>query len=109
MCWVRDEFSGEISSDGTFTTQAGHTGVMFIAASGDSGAPPIWPAISPNVLAVGGTALTLNANDWSAETGWSGSGGGVSAYEPKPAYQGSLGWARRTNPDVAYAAAPSTA
>ena len=80
--------------------------MAFVASSGDSGAPASWPAASPNVLSVGGTALTLGTgNVWSSETGWSGSGGGPSASESQPSYQNGVvtqtsRW--RATPDVAY-------
>ena len=62
--------------------------MAFVASSGDSGAPASWPSASPNVLGVGGTALTVGTgNVWSSEVGWSGSGGGPSAYESQPSYQ----------------------
>src|SRR5204863_3290012 len=86
-------------------------GVAFVASSGDSGAPISWPAASPNVLAVGGTALTLGAsNAWSSEVGWSGSGGGPSAYVTRPSYQAGVvtQTTMRANPDVAYDGSPST-
>jgi subtilase family serine protease len=84
MSWGGSEFSGETSYDSHFS----RAGVAFVASSGDSGAPASWPAASPNVLSVGGTALTLGAgNVWSSEVGWSGSGGGPSAYEAQPSYQ----------------------
>src|SRR5262249_948156 len=54
MSWGGAEFSGEASFDFHFTTPAGHTGVTFVASSGDRGAPPSYPAISRNVLAIGG-------------------------------------------------------
>ena len=55
---------------------------------GRRGRAALWPAASPNVLGVGGTALTLTRTiRWSSETGWSGSGGGPSAYESQPSYQ----------------------
>ena len=107
MSWGSGEFSGESSYDSDFS----HAGVAFVASSGDSGAPIEWPAASPNVLAVGGTALTLGANNaWSSETGWSGSGGGPSAYESQPSYQSGVVTATtmRANPDVAYDASPNT-
>jgi subtilase family serine protease len=46
MSWGASEFSGETSSSyqSYFTTPAGHTGITFVGASGDSGAPAIWPA-----------------------------------------------------------------
>jgi subtilase family serine protease len=62
------EFAGETLEDQYFTTPAGHTPVAFVAASGDSvpETPPNittnWPAMSPEVLSVGGTYFTPNAN-----------------------------------------------
>ena len=50
--------SDEATYDSVFTTP----GVTFVASTGDYGAAdPEYPAFSPNVLAVGGTSLTLNA------------------------------------------------
>ena len=112
MSWGGGEFLGESSFDSHFTTPAGHAGVTFVVSSGDSGAPASYPATSPNVLAVGGTSLFLNAdNSYKSESGWSGSGGGISAYENQPAYQsgnvvGST--TKRVNPDVAYDSDPNT-
>ena len=110
MSWGASEFSSESSYDSYFTTPSGHAGVTFIASSGDNGSPAGWPAISSNVIAVGGTSLYLNSdNTWSSETGWSGSGGGTSAYESIPAYQTPyLSGTKRGNPDVAYDADPYT-
>jgi subtilase family serine protease len=118
MSWGSGEFSSEKSYDSYFTTPAGHVGgsglaggVVFVASSGDSGAPPEYPAVSPNVLAVGGTSLSLGAGaNYSSETGWSGSGGGVSSYETKPAFQANVAQSKtaRTSPDVAYDANPSS-
>lgn len=62
---------------------------------------------SSNVVSVGGTTLTQVGNTYT-ETAWSGSGGGVSRYEPKPAFQSSLTYSRRATPDVSYNANPST-
>src|SRR5262245_46673911 len=58
MSWGAVEYAGEGGYDGNFTTPAGHPGVTFVAATGDNGAPGLYPAYSPNVLAVGGTTLT---------------------------------------------------
>ena len=75
MSWGGGEWSGETAYDTPQYFE--HPGVAFVASSGDSGAPASWPSASPNVLSVGGTALTLGANNvWSSEVGWSGSGGG---------------------------------
>src|SRR5207302_6196309 len=64
------EFAGEVALDSSFTTPKGHQGVTFVASSGDAGVPPEYPAASPNVLAVGGTTLTLDAaNNWLHEVG----------------------------------------
>jgi hypothetical protein len=59
---------------------------------------------------VGGTTLELD-DDGSVESerAWSGSGGGVSLYSAKPAYQNGVTPAtRRASPDVSYAADPAT-
>ena len=108
MSWGGSEFSGETEDDSDFD----QAGVAFVASSGDDGAPISWPAASPNVLSVGGTALTLDANNnWSSEVGWSGSGGGPSAYEPQPSYQKGVVTqtsTARAVPDVAYDASVST-
>jgi subtilase family serine protease len=112
MSWGGGEFSSEASYDAHFLTPSGHAGVAFIASSGDSGAPVSYPAASPNVLSVGGTTLNLGSgSSYLSESGWSGSGGGGSAYEAQPAYQKGVvtqSSTRRTNPDVSYDADPST-
>ena len=88
MSWGGGDFSGENLYDSYFTTPSGHGGVTFLASSGDSGAPVGYPAISSNVVAVGGTTLRLDSQgNYLSESAWSGSGGGVSAYEAQPAYQ----------------------
>ena len=80
MSFGGSEFSGETSFDSTFKTPAGHTGVTFIASSGDSGAPISYPAASPNVLSVGGTTLNVNSSgSILSESAWSGSGGSAPA------------------------------
>jgi hypothetical protein len=113
MSWGGGESPYETSWDSHFVTPAGHAGVVFIASSGDQGAPASYPAASPNVLAVGGTTLSrLDAQgDYTSETGWSGSGGGLSAYEGQPSYQKGVvtqSSTARANPDVAYDADPNT-
>jgi hypothetical protein len=112
MSFGGGEFSSETSMDSTFTTPSGHSGITFVASSGDSGAPVEFPAISPNVLSVGGTSLTLNSSgNYSTESAWSGSGGGISSFESQPSYQKGIvtqGTTMRTNPDVSYDANPNT-
>ena len=108
MSWGGSEFNGETSYNSYFATPSGHVPVTFVASSGDSGGDGMWPAVSPNVLAVGGTTLT-SINSPSTETAWSGSSGGVSAYESEPSYQtGVQSTGRRTTPDVADDANPNT-
>jgi hypothetical protein len=113
MSWGGDEFAGETALDSYFTTPAGHSGVTFVAASGDNGAwdGPDWPASSPSVLAVGGTTLHLTSTGaYGYETGWSDSTGGFSAVESEPSYQttalGNTG--ARTTPDLSFDANPYT-
>jgi subtilase family serine protease len=110
MSWGGPEFSGESSYDSDFTSSYGAT---FFASSGDNGAGVNWPAVSSNVVGVGGTTLNLNpSGSVASETGWSGSGGGVSAYEPEPSYQPTYGvkgtGGFRGVPDVSYDANPNT-
>ncbi|MGP0065797.1 MAG: Ig-like domain repeat protein [Isosphaeraceae bacterium] len=96
-------------------------GVTFVASTGDYGAAdPEYPAFSPDVVAVGGTSLTINAdNSYNSETGWGyysnavgvflGSGGGISLYEPEPSFQqGVQSTGSRTTPDVSMVADPAT-
>ena len=107
----------EAAYDSTFNVP----GVTFVASTGDYGATdPQYPAYSPNVVAVGGTSLTLNGdNSYNSETGWGyysssagasiGSGGGISQYETEPSYQqGVQSLGMRTTPDVALVADPNT-
>jgi hypothetical protein len=112
MSWGGGEFNGETNYDSYFTTPSGHSGVAFVVASGDSGAPAEYPAASPNVLSVGGSSLYLNSQGTiSSETAWSGSTGGLSTYEPEPAFQHGVvtqTTTRRATPDVAYDSNPNT-
>jgi hypothetical protein len=115
MSYGTNEYSGETSRDGIFT----HAGVTYTAATGDGGRPGLYPAYSRNVVAVGGTSLTLTGSGaYSSESGWSGSGGGISGVltsistpETQPAYQNGVvtqSSTRRTIPDVAFVANPNT-
>jgi subtilase family serine protease len=89
------------------------TGVSFFAATGDDGPEVEYPAGAPTVVAVGGTSLTL-INNVVIETGWSGSGGGCSAYQTAPSAQSSssvfsgVSCTKRKVPDVSSLADPNT-
>ncbi|HEV8605385.1 MAG TPA: S53 family peptidase [Tepidisphaeraceae bacterium] len=106
LSWGGDESPFEQFYDQYLTTPPGHIGgsnlrggVTFVSSSGDSGAPASWPAVSPNVVAVGGTTLHLDSkNEYAGETAWAGSGGGLSVYEP----------VTTVAPDVAYDADPTS-
>ena len=65
-------------------------GMTYVAATGDNGYGVSWPAVAPNVLAAGGTTLNYKSAGTRSEVTWSGTGGGVSAFVPMPAYQQSL-------------------
>src|SRR5580704_5728400 len=104
------ESQGELANDSYFTNPTNHDGinVSFVASSGDDksgqGPGPLYPSVSPNVLAVGGTVLTLSSNG-NSEVSWQDSEGGQSAYESEPLYQEFVQQTGfRTTPDVSYAA-----
>ena len=100
-----DEFPGETTQDAIFQT----AGVTFIASSGDDGAVE-WPAAATDVLAVGGTSVSINSSGvYQKEAGWAGAGGGLSTGETEPAFQdGVQSTSARSTPDVGFDAVPST-
>ncbi|MHB1557452.1 MAG: hypothetical protein ACYC61_08230 [Isosphaeraceae bacterium] len=106
LSWGSSEFRGESYWDSEFRTPAGHQGVTFVAATGDAGAPGLYPAYSPNVVAAGGTSLQIGANgSYQSESAWPSSGGGTSSRESEPSYQkGVQSTGQRTIPDVAFQA-----
>jgi pseudomonalisin len=123
----------EATDDQIFETAVAQ-GQTFAVASGDSGSyecggktnEQSYPAVSPYVIAVGGTTLsTTSGGVWSSETAWSctsyktcpqsadgGGGGGVSSTETAPSWQvssGVLGTStKRGVPDIAFDANPSS-
>jgi len=120
---VSQSFGGylEAAGDGAFEQYldqtyyapalASNPGLTFLAATGDGGAfsGPLYPAISPLTVGAGGTSLYTNGNTWTNETGWSGSGGGISNTYPAPSFQQAVtGYSARTNPDISLVADPST-
>jgi subtilase family serine protease len=111
MSFGSAEFDGQSAYDTAFSAP----GVSYVAASGDSGRGVSWPAVSAQVLAVGGSTLAYSGGARS-ETAWLGSGGGISNYSAAPAWQtalkvmatnGKVGTpTRRAVPDVAFNANP---
>ncbi len=108
MSWGGAEFSTEAQSDSVFTG----AGVVFFASSGDSEGT-IYPSVSPNVIAVGGTTVARNPSTlaFESEVAWEDTGGGYSLFEARPSFQSSLSsivGAHRGVPDVAAVGNPRT-
>jgi kumamolisin len=107
--WGGSEFSTETSSDSHFVK----SGIVFFASTGDA-AGTIWPSVSTNVVAVGGTSTSrvnsgTTLGNFLREATWDGGGGGLSLYEPRPSYQSVLASAtHRLVPDVSSDANPNT-
>jgi hypothetical protein len=108
-----------------FDKDYSHPGVLILASSGDSGFEDTYseealqtnfPASSPTVVAVGGTALykdASNARGWREEV-WNepelpaGTGSGCTKFDAKPSWQTDTGCSDRTDNDVAADAAVET-
>jgi kumamolisin len=103
MSWGDPEVKQEKSWDKYFTTP----GVVYFAASGDSGlGVSIYPGASPNVVSVGGTYFNRDQHgNFVNEVYYTGGGGGdISPYEPIPSYQAGVAGVVGTHrgyPDVA--------
>jgi subtilase family serine protease len=106
--WGGSESSTEASNDSHFQ----HSGIVYVASSGDTGGQLEWPAVSPYVLSVGGTTLTTGADgSYTSEAAWSSAGGGKSAYYSTPSYQSgvtSVVGTSRGVPDIAMDADPAS-
>jgi subtilase family serine protease len=108
---VSNSYGGPDASDRSYGRYYHHPGIAITASSGDAGYGVSYPAASKWVTAVGGTTLsrsTRTRRGW-AETAWSGSGSGCSAYTNAP-WQGSRTTAcdHRAVSDVAAVADPAT-
>ncbi|MGO9547648.1 MAG: S8 family serine peptidase [Rhodomicrobium sp.] len=87
LSWGGSEFATESTYDSHFTKP----GVVYFVAAGDT--PGVsYPAMSPNVVAVGGTTINRDAKSGAlvGETPWKSSGAGPSAFEHRPSYQNGI-------------------
>ena len=111
--WGGPEYSTETQDDHYFA----FPGVTFYHGSGDTGGAITYPSHSPNVISCGGTTLIMNGLSFVSESVWgdnprnptAGTGGGPSAFEPRPAFQSAivgLTGAFRGNPDISSSADP---
>lgn len=120
-CETAAKRSGIIATDDAIYKIAVAQGQTFTVSSGDSGSKECgrrkvgqsYPAVSPYVIALGGTTLTTSAPGvWSGETVWSGGGGGPSATEAAQSYQVASGVLKgatsRGVPDISFDADPSS-
>ncbi len=108
MSWGGGEWSTESGYDPVFTTR----NVVYYAAAGDSPGT-IYPSVSPNVVAAGGTTLSTNSNTgaFENENTWQDGGGGPAQFESRPGYQNGIAYivgTQRGVPDVAAVANPNT-
>ena len=112
---------GTIASDDQLFQSAVAQGQTFSISTGDSGSAECgdgatgqsYPAVSPFVIAVGGTTLTASGGAYQSESTWNGGGGGPSVNESAPAWQASAGVltvnpSQRGVPDISFDADPYT-
>ncbi len=103
--------------ENAYLSSGASSNIAVTVSSGD-GSLPLYPATSPNVIAVGGTSLYLSSarGKYSFETAWGGlggagaGGGGLSSNFAAPSFQTSngLGYGVRAIPDVSLIADPVT-
>jgi kumamolisin len=115
MRWGQAEFSNEATFDGHFNT--GSNGVVYLASAGIEPGTQ-YPCVSPYVVCVGGTTISRSATGaFLGESAWGfdyigyGTGGGPSAYEPRPTYQNFMSaivGSARGVPDLAAVSDPVT-
>jgi kumamolisin len=121
--------NSQLATDDQYFAEIAAAGVTIFASAGDEGATPSssgsgggrtltpeTPSSDPNVIGVGGTALTVDGSgNESSEVVWNdiygATGGGISRYFSRPSWQTGTGVntsARRQVPDIAADADPST-
>ncbi|MBZ5704709.1 MAG: S53 family peptidase [Acidobacteriia bacterium] len=109
MSWgYGSDIGGETNLDSHFM----QTGVVYFASSGDAGGIAQYPSTSPFVVSVGGTKVNRDSQgNFTNETAWSGSGGGTSTLEPRPAFQDviqNLVGTHRGTPDFSFDGDPNS-
>nr|WSX75432.1 S53 family peptidase [Streptomyces sp. NBC_00899] len=102
--------SGEFSEEGFYDGHCKLADSVCVQSTGDAGYPSGYSATNPYVLAIGGTSLQLDAaGNTTDETAWRSTGGGLSYFEPRPAYQDGVQTSPlRATPDVSMVADPAT-
>ncbi len=118
---ISNSYGGkEFNEERAYDPYYDHPGIPITVAAGDSGYGSEYPASSPYVISVGGTALKKEekTRGWSEEV-WrnteykvgergAGTGSGCSIEEPKPGWQHDTGCSYRTDTDVAAVASTKT-
>lgn len=121
-CETSAQSDGMTASDDQIFQTAIAQGQTFSVSTGDSGsyecggrtARQSYPAVSPYVIAVGGTTVnTSGTTNYSSETVWNGTGGGVSYTEKVPSWQSAAGVlttskTQRGVPDISFDADPNS-
>jgi subtilase family serine protease len=122
---MENEFSAAVAEKIGVFVASGDTGAYTCNSQANGGPPAVsYPASSPNVIAVGGTNLTLNSDgSYNSESAWGdssetcpnggcGSGGGVSTLFSEPPWQvpaaNSITSGMRGVPDISLDADPAT-
>jgi len=121
--WGTGEYSTEIGTDDDVFYRYYWQNISYFASAGDSGWGAQYPSSSPWVVSAGGTTVNRDANgNYLNQSCWSGSGGGVSAYElwqsPPNILNGMGPWAdyqypiagqtARQTPDLSFDADPNS-
>lgn len=104
--WGTDEYAAEAADDATFL----QSGVTFFASTGDFTGHLQYPAVSPNVVGVGGTNLSFSGLT-PIEVASDSTAAGLSQFESRPSSQdplvGTVG-VKRGSPDLALVGDPLT-
>ncbi len=108
--WGEGEFSGETSYESTFSA----SNVVFFASTGDEHGTE-FPSVLENVVGAGGTSINRNSgHNFTSQTAWADTGGGLSSQVTIPPYQAAekkvakiVGKARGV-PDFSFDANPNT-